>query len=136
MSIDTAEYRIEINRMTVFDVILILAVLFFSTGIIVKTKLFREHPAAIGTEAVVYLDGKELQRIDLQKDMDIALPGGKMALVVKGGTIRVKQSDCHRQMCVHAGSIGSTGESIVCVPNKMVIEIAGGVAPVVDAVVF
>jgi hypothetical protein len=135
LTIYTAGLRIEINKMTVFDVMLILAALFLSIGAIVQTKLFREPATVIGAQAVVYGDGKELQRIDLQKEGDIALPGGKMVLAVKNGTVRVKQSDCHRQTCVHAGPIGSTGETIVCVPNKMVIEIAGGVVPVVDAVV-
>ena len=68
--------------------------------------------------------------------MEITLPGGKMVLAVEGGKIRVKQSDCHRQMCVHAGSVRFAGETIVCVPNKTVIEVAAGGVPVVDAVAF
>lgn len=136
MSIDTACFRIEMNKMTVFDVILIGTVLFLSTGFIVNTKLFRESPTGISAEAVVYCDGQILQRLDLQKEMETTLPGGKMVLSVERKKIRVKHSDCHRRMCVHAGSVRFAGETIVCVPNKTVIEIAAGAVPVVDAVVF
>lgn len=136
MPMDTADFRIEMSRITVFDMILISAVLFLSIGIIVEGKLFRETFPHVSSEAVVYCDGQELQRIDLRKDMEIALPGGKMILSVEGGKIRVKASDCHRQMCVHAGSVRLPGETIVCLPNKTVIEVAAGGVSGVDAVAF
>jgi hypothetical protein len=136
LPIGTADFRIEMSKITVMDVILISAVLLLSIGIMVRGKLFRESPTLVRAEAVVYCDGQELQRIDLQKDREIALPGGKMVLAVEGGTIRVKESDCHRQVCVHAGLARFPGETIVCVPNKTVIEIAAGGVPGVDAVAF
>ncbi|MDX9785547.1 MAG: NusG domain II-containing protein [Desulfobacterales bacterium] len=136
MPIAATRFRIELNKMTVLDIVLICAVLFLSTNIIVKTKLLRASPPAISAEAIVYCDGREQQRIDLRKDMDIVLPGKKMVIAVEGGKIRIKQSDCHRQMCVHAGWVRLAGETIVCVPNRIVIEVAAGAVPVVDAVVF
>ena len=34
-------------------------------------------------------------------------------------------SDCHGQDCVHQGDIWLSGESIICLPNKVVLEISG-----------
>jgi hypothetical protein len=133
---DFADFRIEMKRITVFDVILISAVLFLSIGILVDEKCFRAASTPVRAEAVVYCDGQELQRIDLRRDIEIALPGNKMVLAVEGGKIRVKGSDCDRQTCVHAGSIRFPGESIICVPNKTVVEVATGGTAGVDAVAF
>lgn len=122
--------------MTVGDVILIAAVIFLSIGIIVKAKLFQATQTGPSTEAIVYCDGRALQRLNLLEDTEVVSPDGTMVMVVEDGKIRVKQSNCHRQMCVHAGWVRFSGESIVCVPNKTVIEVSAGALPVVDAVVF
>ena len=34
-------------------------------------------------------------------------------------------SDCRNQICVNDGSISQTNQSIVCLPNRVVIEITG-----------
>jgi hypothetical protein len=128
--------RIEMNKITLFDVLLIGAILIFSIGFIAKAKFTPEPASLAHVEAVIFRDGKEIQRINLQKNAEIPLPGGKMTIAVEKGKIRVKQSDCHRQTCIHSGWIHSPGEAIVCVPNKTVIEISNGNAPLIDAVAF
>ena len=35
-------------------------------------------------------------------------------------------SDCRGQDCVEQHAISQTGESIVCLPNKVMLEIKGG----------
>ena len=35
-------------------------------------------------------------------------------------------SDCRNQICVESGAISQTKDTIVCLPNKVVIEITGG----------
>jgi hypothetical protein len=35
------------------------------------------------------------------------------------------QADCPDKLCVHQKAISATGETIVCLPNKVVVEIAG-----------
>lgn len=35
-------------------------------------------------------------------------------------------SDCKNQICVEDGKISRTNQSIVCLPNKVVVEITGG----------
>ncbi len=43
----------------------------------------------------------------------------------KHNSIRVKESTCPHQYCVHTGWIDSEGRSIICVPYELVISIEG-----------
>ena len=64
------------------------------------------------------LSGKEnIQRIEI--------PGkvGKCILVISDGKADMESADCPNQICVHHGAISHTGETIVCLPNRVVIEV-------------
>ena len=43
----------------------------------------------------------------------------------KHNAIRVKESTCPHQYCVHTGWISDAGRSIICVPYELVITIEG-----------
>ena len=43
----------------------------------------------------------------------------------KHNAIRVRESTCPHQYCVHTGWINSKGRSIICVPYELVITIEG-----------
>ena len=38
----------------------------------------------------------------------------------------VEHSDCPTQDCVHTGRISRSGQSIVCLPARVVVELEGG----------
>ena len=64
------------------------------------------------------LSGKEnIQRIEI--------PGkvGKCILVISDGKADMESADCPNQICVHHSAISHTGETIVCLPNRVVIEV-------------
>ena len=80
--------------------------------------------------AVVTVDGTEAERIPL-KD----LPDGERTYSGNGYTlrvllspegIRVEEADCPTQDCVHTGTITRTGQSIVCLPARIIIRLEGG----------
>jgi hypothetical protein len=118
------------------DVIAIVLLVLLSTSVILHNKLGSNLPWARVAEASIFRDGELLfQHLKLDKDQEVVLSNGAMVVEVKEGRIRVKESDCPRRICLHTGWIQHPGETIVCVPNKMVIEIeASGSAPSVDAV--
>jgi hypothetical protein len=105
-------------------------------GIIVRHRLNLNSKSSDATEAIIYHDGRILQHVNLAKDREISLLNGKMLIEIKGKKIRVKKSECPRQVCVHVGWIRLRGENIICVPYKTLIEIESNAAPSVDAVVF
>ena len=54
-------------------------------------------------------------------------PGGfTNTIEVEPGRIRVREAGCPDQVCVNQGYISDGTVPIVCLPNKLVIEITGG----------
>ena len=51
---------------------------------------------------------------------------GANTITVCDGKISFSDSDCPGQDCVHSGSIGSTGRSLVCLPNAVEIRVVSG----------
>lgn len=47
-------------------------------------------------------------------------------ILVEPGRIRVSEAGCPDQICVHQGYISDGTVPIVCLPNKLIIEITGG----------
>ena len=45
---------------------------------------------------------------------------------VDSGGVCVTRSDCPGQDCVHTGRITRSGQSIVCLPEQVVIQLTGG----------
>ena len=46
-------------------------------------------------------------------------------LLVKDKSISITHADCHDSLCVSQGSKSKVGDTIVCLPNKLIIEIKG-----------
>lgn len=42
---------------------------------------------------------------------------------IKDGRVSVTHADCRDQICVDKGEIAAAGESIVCLPNAVVVEV-------------
>lgn len=45
---------------------------------------------------------------------------------IKGGSVFVSEASCKNQVCVRHGVISRPGESIVCLPNRLVVSIEQG----------
>ncbi len=89
-----------------------------------------------GAVAVVSVSGEERDLLDLSVDgqYQYTNAGGSNTVIVSDGTVRVSKSDCHDKYCVKQGSISKQGESIVCLPHRLVIEIRSSAGDGVDAV--
>ena len=77
--------------------------------------------------AVVKVDGRIVREFDLAEEDTFTLEtrGGKNFIAIRNGTIAVVAADCPDKICVRRGAIDSVGETIACVPHKLLIEIAG-----------
>lgn len=133
---DASRHRVDIYKITFVDAIVIVLILLLATGVILKTTLGLNWQFTKNRQASIYHDGKLNKHLKLAEDQEVILLDGKMVVEIKGKKVRVKKSDCPRQLCVKTGWIQHSGEAIVCVPFKTVIEIESAGAPAVDAVVF
>lgn len=95
---------------------------------------FYNLPSA-GKTVHIYEGGKQVEKVELPHDG--IYKAGNVVVQVSGGRVKVAKSDCPRRICVHTGWISGPAQTIVCVPNKVLIEIKNnGVAQEFDAVSY
>ena len=80
-----------------------------------------------GSQVIIYEDQKEIGRYDLNTDTtkEIQTAKGINILEIKNGMAYVTEADCPDQVCIRMGKIAKTGENIVCLPHKLVIQVEG-----------
>jgi len=83
-----------------------------------------------GSVAVIQVNGTVVATVDLtsEEPQTLRIEGlvGPLVIVADGqGSIRVTESTCPDQICVHTLPARSPGDQIICVPNHMVITIQG-----------
>ena len=105
---------------------LILCVVLLVAGIICWLVMRLVLPT--GNTADVYIDDKLVQTIDMTVDdtYEFNTDRGSNTVVVESGKIRVSDADCPDKVCVNMGWKSRRGETIACLPHKLVIEIQGG----------
>ena len=88
-----------------------------------------------GASVIVEQDGKETARYALSEDRTVRIEGagGYNLLVIEGGEAWLSEANCPNLLCVKTGKIRYAGQSIVCLPHKLAVRIAGG-ASGLDAV--
>jgi hypothetical protein len=114
----------SLARLTILDVLLIAALLALPGWALVRSwRAAREQPVAY-----IYQNNRLLGEYQLDREQ-IILIGDQtrpdMKIEIKGGAIRVVESDCPKGVCKHVGWVRTPGRSIVCVPNKVLIELRG-----------
>lgn len=90
-----------------------------------------------GSEVLVYVDGVQISSYALAESDEILITGangGSNQLVIQDGYASVTEASCPDKLCVHQRKIHNKGETIVCLPNWVVIEISGGEDGDYDAV--
>ena len=105
---------------------IILCIVLIAVGITCWLVMWFVLPA--GNTADVYIDGKMVQTIDMTVDdvYEFSTDRGSNTVVVESGKIRVSDADCPDKVCVDMGLKSRRGETITCLPHKLVIEIQGG----------
>lgn len=103
------------------DIILIAAVLAISLISLVAIKMTQKD----GKEVIVTVEGKEVYKTSIKKDQIYQIPekNGTNVMQIKDGKVTMKKADCKDQICADHKAIEKSGETIVCLPHKVVIEI-------------
>ena len=83
--------------------------------------------------AVVTIDGEVFGSWPLSEDRTVEIGDGNR-LVIKDGKADMVWADCPDKLCVNQKAISREGESIICLPNKVVVSITGGEERELDAV--
>ena len=79
-----------------------------------------------GSFAVVKIDGKETERYPLSVNTEVVIEtgdDGRNTLVIEDNKAFMKDANCPDKICEGHSKISYKGETIVCLPHKVVIEI-------------
>lgn len=123
-------------RASQVDFVVIGLILLLSGFFIVRAIESRLRQDSQKKAALIYQGKVLLEQIDLSKDGTIDILGGKMRVQVLKGRLRIVYSDCPRHLCMNMGWIKYGGQTIVCVPNQVLVEIKAKGSSVIDAVTF
>lgn len=96
---------------TIFLICVSLAVLMFTKGGANKIRV-----TVNGTEYATYNIYKEGEHT-------IKTENGTNVLVIENGAAYFKESDCPDKTCENIGKIKNLGESIVCLPHRVIAEV-------------
>jgi hypothetical protein len=107
-------------------IISLLVISLLSSGIIVyssaKTK-YQSQYVEISVKGDLYkkipFNSNTEETIDLKTDL------GENVIKISKGFVQILEADCPDKICVKDGSISKPGQSLVCLPNKVVVEIKG-----------
>lgn len=107
------------------DIYIILAVVLL---IFMSFILYRYMSGEAGSIAVVTVNGERIGEYPLAVDCTVKINGwngGELEMIIADGKADMEASDCPDRICVKHRPIGRVGESIICLPNRVVITVEG-----------
>lgn len=84
-------------------------------------------------KVTVKVDGAIEGVYDLNDDQKITINDSNV-VVINNGKVNMIEADCPDQLCVKQRAISKNHESIICLPNKVVVEIQSSAESTMDAV--
>lgn len=109
------------------DILFAAAVLV--TAVVVYLAVYRTGGSE-GVTVQVMKDGEMYAEYPLYEDRKVQLDYGQQegmnVLVIENGSAAVTEADCPDKLCVKQRAVSRDGESIVCLPHKLVITVVGG----------
>lgn len=110
------------------DYLLIVGVLLLSAIFYIGSSMFKQPSEVV----VITVDGQEFGRYDLNSNQEIEINETNI-LVIEDGLAYMKEAQCPDHLCIHQGEIDEGSESIICLPNKVIVTIEGSDDSSVDA---
>lgn len=81
--------------------------------------------SADGSQIRIMVDGVEygVYSLDENQEIDVQLESGINRVCVYSGEVYMEEADCPDGYCINQGKISKVGQTIVCLPHKVVIEV-------------
>ena len=105
---------------------IILAAVLAAAAVVLAVVFFLIPGEKQGNTAVITIDGREYGRYSLSKDQTIEIVDdekGKNTVIIRDNAAHMEEADCPDGYCIYRGNISRAGETIVCLPHRLVVEI-------------
>ncbi len=107
------------------DMLLVIGVVALSAFLIVNFAAAEDRAAYT---LVVEANGREVMRVPLTIEphrYEVEGYQGKSIFLVENYQVMMEDSACPDKLCVRMGRVGAGGDSIVCLPNRVVLRLEG-----------
>lgn len=105
------------------DFILIIGIVLIAA---ISFVFYRYMPRENGASVEITIDQKLYKTLSLNKNTSLSIPSSgnhTNHLVIKNGTAYITAADCPDKLCVHQKKISHNGETLICLPHKVVITV-------------
>lgn len=114
----------KLTKLQRMDVFVLFGV--FLTGIMLGLFLLLTRQQGISIQ--IRIDGTVEESFSLGRNRTYEIDAGDGStnlLIIRDGQAWIEEASCPDGLCVNMGKISKSGQSIVCLPNKVVVEIIG-----------
>lgn len=107
------------NRTYKYDLMVIICIILS----VVVLLIVRPHTSS--DYVLITKNKHEYGRYDLRIDQKIPIDD-QNTLQIKNHKIKMIQATCPDKLCIKQGAISKKGQSIICLPHKLIIEVISG----------
>ena len=118
-------------KMKKMDLILVFTVLVLAIGGLLVYNMLGKKEAG---RVVVEVDGEVFGEYKLFENQEVLINETNI-LLIENGVVNMYEANCPDQICVKHVPISKNGETIVCLPNKVVVTVKEAATGELDAVV-
>lgn len=115
------------------DIILLVIILMLGIGTFLFMKFIKED----GDKVIIKVDGQVYKELPLDEDTTFKIEGPGSSyntLLIQDGYVDMIDASCPDKLCVEQHKIHKSGESIICLPNRVVIEMDSKVESDLDGI--
>ena len=103
------------------DILLIVGFLILAVAGLFAWKKLKTPGAYV--DIMINGDSVKTLRLDQDASYEVKQQVGVNTVVVQDGSVTVQDADCPDKICEKHRAISQTGETIICLPHKLVVEI-------------
>lgn len=115
------------------DLIVIGFIVFASVMLLILYRAVQSQNGSV----IIYQNGERIRTCLLTEEQTIIIGDpmeGYNILVISKDGVYIREADCPDRLCVKHRKISKGGESIICLPHKLVVQIEAEDAAQLDAV--
>ncbi|MCD8384007.1 MAG: NusG domain II-containing protein [Clostridiales bacterium] len=116
------------NALKRSDLLLLVGLIAVGLGLTAFVLLTRMYSQSDDLTVTIRQNSQVLATLPLDEDTTYAVQGedGVANLVViEDGSVYIEEASCPDKLCVKQGKIRYAGDSLICLPNRVVVEITG-----------
>lgn len=108
-----------------YVVIIVLTILTIVSFIITLTFSNRKYDSEY---VEIHVDGKLYKKVPLnnnEETIEVITSLGKNVIQISKGKAHISEADCPDKVCIKDGYIDNPSKILVCLPNKVVVQVIG-----------